>query len=74
LAARCHKPIFPVFTMMTGLAGGIDYIFEPPIHLDYDLPRKPKPSQLQPFIKPYEDALNRLIDQYPYQIFHYQIH
>ncbi len=74
LAARCHKPIFPVFTMMTGLASEIDYIFEPKIQLDYDLPRKPNPTQLQSFVKPYEDALNRLIDQYPYQIFHYQIH
>ena len=74
LAARCHKPIFPVFTMMTGLASGIDYIFEQKIELDYDLPRKPKPEQLQPLVEPYEDALNRLIDRYPYQIFHYQIH
>ena len=56
------------------VASGIDYIFEQKIELDYDLPRKPKPEQLQPLVKPYEDALNRLIDRYPYQIFHYQIH
>ncbi len=71
LAARCHVPIFIVFTIMR--SNTIDYIYMPPFTIDYNLPRKPKPDFFTPYIQIYEKALQNIASDYPYQIFHYEI-
>ena len=71
LAALCKTPIFIIFTIMRQSA--IDYIYFPPIEMDYDLPRKPTPEDLQPFVAKYQEALSSVADSFPYQIFHYDI-
>ena len=71
LAARSHLPIFIVFTIMC--ANAIDYIYMPPITIDYDLPRKPNPAVFTPYIAKYQEALQSIASDYPYQIFHYDI-
>ncbi len=71
LAARCNVPIFPVFTLMRRHPVGIDYIFAPPITIDYRLPRKPSPKDFAPALAQYQALLEDVIEKNPYQIFHY---
>ena len=71
LAARSHLPIFIVFTIMRSAA--IDYIYMPPFTIDYDLPRKPNPTVFAPYIAKYQEALQTIASDYPYQVFHYEI-
>ena len=71
LAARCRVPVFPVFTLMRQRPIGIDYLFAPPITLDYSLPHKPAPQDFAPAIKQYQKLLEAVIDENPYQVFHY---
>ena len=72
LAARCKCPIVPMFTMMTGLATGIDFYFTRPIEIQYDIPRKPKPEHFSEYVRQYSMTLERMAKAYPYQIFHYK--
>ena len=72
LAARCKCPIVPIFTMMTGLASGIDFYFTRPIEIHYEMPRKPKPEHFTEYVRQYAQALERMAEVYPYQIFHYK--
>ena len=72
LAARCKCPIVPIFTMMTGLATGIDFYFTRPIEIEYDIPRKPKPEHFREYVRQYSMTLERMAQAYPYQIFHYK--
>ena len=71
LAARCGVPIFPVFTLMRRKPLGIDYIFAPPITIDYRLPRKPSPEDFAPALAKYQALLEDVIQKNPYQVFHY---
>ena len=71
LAARCQVPIFIVFTMMR--ENSIDYIYMPPITIDYNLSSKPKPEVFTPYILKYQEALQKVASDFPYQIFHYEI-
>ncbi len=72
LAARCRCPMVPVFTMMTGLASGINFYFKQPISVEYDSPRKPKPEHFEPYVGQYARTLEEMSKQYPFQIFHYK--
>ena len=72
LAARFHCPIFPVFTLMTDKPSHFRLIFSPPIRIDFDLPHKPTPELFAPFLKQYQEAFEKVIDEYPYQIFHFE--
>ncbi len=72
LAARCKCPIVPIFTMMTGLATGIDFYFTRPIEIQYDIPKKPKPEHFSEYVRQYSMTLERMAQAYPYQIFHYK--
>ena len=69
LAAHCNVPIFIVFTILH--PDSIEYIYIPPIHIDYNLPRKPNPEFFSPYIQKYQEALAKIASDYPYQIFHY---
>ena len=71
LAARCHVPIFPVFTLMRRKPLGIDYLFAPPITLNYSLPHKPSQKDFAPALAQYQKLLEDVIDEIPYQVFHY---
>ncbi len=71
LAARCQCAIIPVFTLMRGLARGIDFYFAEPINIDYDLPVKPAGSHFEPFVGKYARELEKIAASFPYQIFHY---
>ena len=71
LAAKCKCPIVPVFSMMNGNAAGIDFFFSEPIHVGFDLPRKPNNDDLSPFIRLYAKQLEKMMINYPYQIFHF---
>ena len=71
LAARCGCAIVPVFTLMRGMARSIDFYFAEPIHIDYDLPVKPKSSCFEPSVKKYALELEKIASSFPYQIFHY---
>ena len=71
LAARCNLPVFIVFTIMRSAA--IDYIFMPPITIKYNHPNKPKPDFFTPYIAQYQEALQTIASDFPYQVFHYDI-
>ena len=71
LAARCNVPVFPVFTLMRRHPVSIDYLFAPPITIDYQLPRKPSPEDFAPALAQYQALLEDVIEKNPYQIFHY---
>ena len=70
LAARCNTPIFIIFTILH--PDSIDFIYMPPIRIDYDVPRKPSPDFFTPYLQVYQDALEKIASDFPYQIFHYQ--
>ena len=70
LAAHCKVPIFIIFTILH--PASIDYIYMPPIRIDYNAPRKPSPDFFTPFLQKYQEALDKISSDYPYQIFHYQ--
>ena len=72
LAARFHCPIFPVFTLMTDDPNRYKIIFSPPIKIDFDLPHRPSPESFTPYLKQYQEAFEKVIDEYPYQIFHFE--
>ena len=72
LAARFRCPIFPVFTMMTGRPDTFRLIFAPPITIDFDLPHKPTPDFFAPAVERYRESFEKIITDYPYQIFHYE--
>jgi len=71
LAARCGVPIFPIFTLMRQSPLGIDYIFAPPIRVDYHANRKPVPEDYADALNTYQNLLESIIDNEPYQVFHY---
>ncbi len=73
IAARCRCPIIPVFTMMTGLASGIDFYFRQPINVVYESPVKPRPEHFAPYVAQYATALEEISRKFPFQIFHYKI-
>ncbi len=70
LAAHCNVPIFIICTIIH--PGSIDYIYIPPIRIDYNLPHNPNPEVFTPFIQQYQEALQKIASKFPYQIFHYQ--
>ncbi|MBQ7177558.1 MAG: hypothetical protein IJS08_09095 [Victivallales bacterium] len=70
LAARCNTPIFIIFTILH--PDSIDFIYMPPIRIDYNVPRKPSPDFFTPYLQIYQEALEKIASDFPYQIFHYQ--
>ena len=72
LSAKFHCPIYPVFTMMTDKPHIFKLIYVPPITVDFQLPRRPSPELFTPYIQQYQNAIDEIIEKYPYQVFHFE--